>query len=53
MKADEPRHSLTQADVERLVERHVEIMKYRKLEEDYSLFHAVKASQILARTNQR
>lgn len=48
MKADVSRsNGLTPAERQRLVERHVEAMALRNLEEDWRLMQTIKAGQIV------
>jgi hypothetical protein len=40
---------LTREECKRIVERHVEVMTYRKLEEDLRLAHTIEVGQMLNR----
>lgn len=53
MNNDGPSGTLTHAEKQRLVERHVEVMEMRKLEEDLRLLDMIKAARILAPTFKR
>jgi hypothetical protein len=51
MKADvRKNHDLTPAERERLVERHVEVMLQRKVEEDLRFLNAMQAAQLLGQS---
>lgn len=52
MSDDGPSGTLTHAEKQRLVERHVELMEWRQLEEDYYFLQAIRAAQILARAKE-